>query len=314
MNRLAMCVGVVVSLGISAAVAAPESAGTGKAVPWAENEVHAAVDPEKEQTVIDVNDRFLIKSAAAGDSTRVQFGVLDGARAKYGSCEAAGGIKDGEPKTTWVEVAYTRPDAAGMRRFTVSRTADFHDNERRYSFAAAGDGERATLEPGITVAFENGVLIYEQAVGPIGASGNTKALRLAYSLSDEFEEVTASVEMDRNMWMVGTSGGDAEAPIYTVNNKALLAHMVGSPGRELERAVVAGPLSGPGIGVMGDAYVLKVAGGVPPALIGDIEVSTVQQQRCIAFQCLVDIQCLNAGPSCICHDLSGGPSPGVCLI
>lgn len=197
--------------------------------------------------------------------------MLDGAGAKIGACANAAKLKDGERRTTWLHVQYGKPDADGNTAFTIRRTLDFNKHERVYRFTA-GDGAHATLEPGVSVSLKDGVLVYEQTAGPIGASGATKATRVSYKLADGFDDMAAAVELDRQAWTVSTTRPSAAStPLYSVNNVAVLPHVAGTKGVARERAVIADPLRGPGIGAAADPAVLKVSGGVSKS-VGDLRV------------------------------------------
>ncbi|SDA93649.1 hypothetical protein [Sinorhizobium sp. NFACC03] len=216
--------------------------------------------------------------------------MFDGARAKIGTCANAAKLKDGERRTTWLDVEYGQADA--------------------------GDGARATLEPGVSVSLNNGVLVYEQTAGPIGASGDTKAMRVSYKLASGFRDVAAAVELDRQAWTVSTTRPSASsAPLYSVNNVALLPHVAGTKGVVRDRAVIADPLRGPGIGAAADPAVLKVSGGVSKSVQGLQVQDEAAKLLCISISCSFDFQCTTQGPGCICHDLDGpGPLIGVCQV
>lgn len=328
MLKSALFVSCIFALGMSGVIAATGPIDAAKVEPqatakdvkptaWAANEVHAAYNAEKQYAIVDVNDRFVIKSSPAGAGGKVQFGFLDGARAKLGTCNAASKLKDGDPRTTWLRLSYTKPDAQGKRQFTLRRTLDFSGHERVYRFTAGRGTTLATLEPGVRVGLDHGLLVYEQATGPIGTSGDTKAVRVTYKLTDKFSEIASSVEMDRNRWLVSTSQASASStPIYSVNNTAVLAHIPGEKGVARDRAVVANPTRGNGIGAASDAVGLKVSARQPFNGVENLEVSSVvSQSLCIALPCSFDFQCNGTSTSCICHDLDGsGPQLGTCLV
>ena len=305
------------TLGISSALAGDvgDKAKPAK-VQWAANQVHALYNPDKKQAAVDVNDKFTIKSFQEGEGYRVRVGVLDGARAMLGTCEAAAKLKAGDRRTTWLDVQY-KPDAAGNTAFTIRRTLDFNKHDRVYKFTA-GEGARATLEPGVEVSLNNGVLVYEQSTGPIGTSGDTKALRLSYKLNDNFADISASVEMDQQAWAIATNRPSAGgAPLYSVNNNAVLPHVEGTKGIVQAQTVVANPVRGPGIGAAANPALLKVSGR-PSTSIQGLQVSDdAEQALCLALPCSFDFQCKSSGQpsSCICHDLDGpGPNLGVCQV
>ncbi|MBS7545538.1 hypothetical protein [Ancylobacter oerskovii] len=317
MLKSGLIVVATMALSISAAVAGvgeqrPAASGTAT---WAANEVHALYDPAKQHVLVDVNDQFSIKSRADGDTRRVQLAVLDGARAKIGTCADASKLQDGERRTTWLDVQYGKPDAAGNTAFTIRRTLDFNKHERVYRFTA-GDGARAALEPGVTVSLNNGVLVYEQTSGPIGTSGNTKAMRMSYKLTDGFGDVTAGVELDRQAWAISTTRPNAAAtPVYSVNNSAVLPHVAGTEGTVRDHAVIANPVRGPGIGAAADPTLLKASGAVSKSVQGLQVQDEAAQLLCISISCSFDFQCTSMGAGCICHDLDGpGPLIGVCQV
>lgn len=119
MIKTALFFGSIIALGgLSgvAAVAGPADlakAEQTKQHTFATNEVHAAYDAAKHWSIVDVNDRFMIKSSPAAEGGKVQFAFLDGARSQIGTCEAASKLKPGERRTTFLHVSYSKPDAEG---------------------------------------------------------------------------------------------------------------------------------------------------------------------------------------------------------
>ncbi|CAD1798226.1 hypothetical protein XSP_004126 (plasmid) [Xanthomonas euroxanthea] len=321
MIKTALFFGSIIALGgLSgvAAVAGPADlakAEQTKQHTFATNEVHAAYDAAKHWSIVDVNDRFMIKSSPAAEGGKVQFAFLDGARSQIGTCEAASKLKPGERRTTFLHVSYSKPDAEGKRQFELRRTLDFNGHDQVYRFKA-GDGTLATLEPGVRVGLEHGVFAYEQTTGPIGTSGQTQAVRVSYQLNDKYSDIASSVEMDRNRWVVSTSQPSAGAPpIYSVNSTAVLAHVPGTKDLARDRAIVANPMRGSGIGVAADAVALKVAGQQPPKGVEGLQMGPEKQVAlCIAVSCSFDFQCNGQSPSCICHELSTGPNLGTCAV
>ncbi|MEA5251014.1 hypothetical protein [Xanthomonas fragariae] len=310
------------AVGLSATVANAGQAGQAKVdqaaavkAPWALNEVHAAYNPAKKYTIVDVNDKFLIKSTPDAGGGKVNIAFLDGARAKLGTCATAPKLKPGEARTTWLQLSYSKPDADGKRQFIVRRTLDFNGHDQEYRFTA-GNGTLATLEPGVRVGLDRGVLVYEQATGPIGMSGDTKGVRVTYRLNGKFNDIASTVEMDDNRWTVATSqANEASAPIYTVNTTAVAAYVPGTNSLPHDRAVVANPTRGNGIGPAADGYMLKVSGAHTFKQVENLQVhSVVTQSLCLALPCSFDFQCNGTSTSCSCHDLSTGPQLGTCLI
>lgn len=285
-----------------------------EAFTWKDNQVHAAIDTQVKWSIVDVNDQFLIKSAADGAGTAVKFAVLDGTRKVYGNCGSGKDPKPGDPTTTWLQVSYSNAAPDGTRDFTVRRTADFFGLERVYRFKASGHDEVARLEPGISIEFENGVMIYQQTKGPIGTSVDTKALRLTYQLSDAYGEIRSSVEMDTKLWTVATQATDPNTLLYSVNNKAINPHIVGGNTDEQAPEIIADPEQGPGIG---QEFLLKVSDQSPPNReIDGIETKDEQNQAalCQARGCSFDWECGVQSSDCMCHELSQGPFLGTCLI
>ncbi|MBZ5763316.1 hypothetical protein LAV84_27955 [Rhizobium sp. VS19-DR104.2] len=321
MRKTSLFIGFILALGgLSGVAAVAGPADPAKAQPtkqhmFAANEVHAAYDATKHWAVVDVNDRFLIKSSpAATGGGKVQFAFLDGTRAQIGTCADASKLKPGDRRTTFLYVTYSKPDAEGQRQFELRRTLDFYGHDQVYRFRA-GDGTLATLEPGVRMGLKNGTFVYEQATGPIGTSGKTEAVRVSYQLTDKFSEIASSVEMDRNRWVVSTSQpSTASPPIYSVNSSAVVAHVPGTKDMVRDRAIVANPTRGNGIGAAADAFALKVSGQQPPKGVEGLQMGPEKQvSLCLALPCSFDFQCNGQSTFCTCHDLSTGPQLGTCL-
>ncbi|MFA1791638.1 hypothetical protein [Xanthomonas campestris] len=321
MAKTALFFGSILALSGLSGVAAvagpadPPKAEETKQQDFAPNEVHAAYDASKHWAIVDVNDRFLIKASPAADGGKVQFAFLDGARSQIGTCKDAAKLKPGDRRTTFLYVTYSEPDADNKRQFELRRTLDFNGHDQVYRFKA-GDGTLSTLEPGVTVGLKHGVFVYEQTTGPIGTSGKTEAVRVTYQLTDKFSDISSSVEMDRNRWVVSTSQpSTGTQPIYSVNNTAVLAHVPGTKDPARDRAIVANPVRGSGIGMEADAVALKVAGHQPPKGVEGLQMGPEKQVAlCIAVSCSFDFQCNGQNTSCLCHELSTGPNLGTCAV
>ncbi|WP_228861137.1 hypothetical protein [Xanthomonas vesicatoria] len=320
MMKTALFFGSIIALGglsgVGAVAGPTDHATKEKPKAWTANEVHAAYDSGKQISVVDVNDRFLIKSSATTNGGKVQFGFLDGARELIGTCEASKKLKSGDRRTTWLHVTYSNQDAQGNRQFEIKRTLDFDGHARIYRFSA-GDGTLAALEPGIRVGLSHGTLVYEQATGPIGASGDTNGVRVSYQLTDKFSQIASSVEMDRNRWVVTTNQANpSTAPIYSVNTTAVMAHVPGSKGAAQDHAIVANPTYGNGIGARSDAVALKVSSGKQYKGLHDLQVESVvrEQTLCNALPCSFDFQCNGTSTSCQCFEMTQGPILGTCLV
>ena len=282
---------------------------------WLANELHAANDAVDRRTTVDVNDRFVVRSATTDGLTKVAFGVLDGMRERYGTCGDGNDPQLGDRHTTWVEIAYSNIESDGSRDITVRRTLDFYGNERTYRFRSSGDDEIAHLEPGISIEFEDGVATYVQTTGPIGMSGETEAIRLAYKLSDSYDAITTTVELDHDMWSIMTDGANgSEQQVVSVNEASIVTHSAIEPRSGDGDPVIAAPMFGPGVVSEGQLPILLVADqGDDQREIDDVETTDEERQSlCFAFRCITRIDCLSGGPRCYCASLGGGP--GVCLI
>lgn len=287
----------------------------GQSIQWLDNQLHAAHSHGDDQAVIDVNDRFVIKSDRSNDLTTVALGVLDGTRARYGTCSSGINPESGDPRTTWVQISHSDVAEDGLRDFTVRRTLDFYGNDRVYRFRSRGDGEIARLEPGISIEFDDGLATYVQTTGPIGTSGDTEAVRLAYQLFDSYDMITTSVELDWDMWSVSTDlSHNASSMAYNVNDATIIPHSAGSSSDELASPIIAAPVTGPGIVTNGPSVWLAADQPSDQRDVDDVETSDEQTDGllCIARRCLVRVECFSGGPSCDCFGVF--PSGGVCLL
>lgn len=293
---------------------------------WKENEVHASYSHNTKRAIVDVNDEFILSSSSNDAGMVLRVGVLDGTRAKYGECGSGTKPKLGEAQTTWLSVAYSKPDQNGVRNVAITRTVDFFGRQRTYSFQSKGGWERATLEPGISVEINDGVLSYSQSTGPLGTSGNTKSIDLAYELSERPETIRSAISLNSSSWFVATEGS-ASAPTYRVNNHAVIASL---PDQKVQQPATAQRAIVPPVEINVAAIVRdraaqtkmfhrvqfegdqkeQAADDITGVETNDIDEPTLP---CPAVRCRNSLDCFaGLGSYCTCaYVISGG---GVCLI
>lgn len=311
-------VGVVMGLLAGQAAATDVQVNAPDQTPWKDNEVHAAYAADKAYSLIDVNDKFLVKSLHDNGVNILRVAVLDGLREQYGTCTSGKNPGLGDRSTTWVSISYTKRDPKGFREFTIRRTYDFFRHDRIYSFKSSGRSEIARLEPGISFEIRDDSVTYIQTTGPIGTSGNTKSVRLKYKLTDDFRSVNLTTEMDTKMWRIGTLDNVIKgAPVYSVNNSQVSPYLSASSTADIPAGVVAPPLFGPGIEVPAEPLFVRVSSNdAEQEEITDVETEDAAAAGlCVVKRCLVAPECWVelGGGNCGCA-AAAGPSVGVCVL